>query len=111
MTTIAKHVGVAQAGEPCMDSGYGFKVCLTPRKSGSQVQVPLLDCNMFIGHNGVEEDVCQVKSWIVILFFTLLVIISLSILGNIGCCCWGCCQCNLKSRQRLPKTIEVHSSQ
>ena len=110
MTKIAKHVGVAQAGEPCMDSGYGFKVCLTPINSGTQVQVPLLDCNLFIGLNGVEEDVCQVKSWIVFLFFTLVIIISLSILGNIGCCCWGCCRSNLKSQQRLPTTLEVLSS-
>ena len=89
-TGIATTVGVSHAGEPCKESGYSFKVCLKTTSSGEQVQSPLLQCNQLNGGTFVETEVCQVKTWIVLLILTLVIGIFTILTFNLICCIWTC---------------------
>ena len=83
-------MGVSHAGEPCKESGYSFKVCLKTTSSGEQVQSPLLQCNELKGSTLIQTEVCQVKTWIVLVILILVIGISVILTFNLICCIWSC---------------------
>ena len=93
-TNMVKGIGFPRAGQPCANLGSGLQGCIASDDNGNVVEVPFLECKQWAGITLGRLDfgvgTCQLKAWIVVMMVALLLLIPLSCLVGICCCCKGC---------------------
>ena len=89
VTNFAREIGYPRAGTPCGKLG-SLDRCVAVDEDGNVEEIPFLECDQLVGAFGVGLGKCKVKGWAVFLFIAVLIVIPVSFIMGLACCCMRC---------------------
>ena len=89
VTDFARDIGYPRAGQECGIFGKDLERCVVI-EDGNVEEVPFLECSKIFGAFGVGIGECKVKGWAVFLLISAAILIPLSLIMGLACCCMRC---------------------
>jgi hypothetical protein len=90
VTGFAREIGYPRAGGPCVDIGKDLQSCVVIEEDGTMEEIPFLECDQLVGAFGVGLGQCKVKGWAVFLLIAVVMVIPVSLIMGLACCCMRC---------------------
>ena len=90
VTLLLREIGYPRAGTPCAKLGKSLDRCVAVDEDGNVEEVPFLECDQLVGVLGVGLGECKVKGWAVFLLIAVIIVIPISLIMGLACCCMRC---------------------